>query len=1414
MIQYRWLLSMAALFGVALNLLITQVVPIEGHRNTSRLQVVGQVGGPTQAVATQGSYTYVGVGLRLVVLDVSNPASLHEVGATTPFPHFVEDVMVSGTVAYVAAGGAGLRVLDVADPAHPIEIGSWDSPGYAEGVAVAGSTVYLADGPYGLRVVDVSDPAHPTEVGFAYPLNYAFEVAVAGGYAYIAAAGAGLLVADVSDPAHPIEVGTYNTSGYAYGVAVAGNTAYVADGWEGLRLVDVSGPSHPFEAGFYKTPGWAFGVAVVGNTAYVADAFGGLRVVDVSNGAHPTELGGYEVSGGHAGSVAVAEGIAYVADRNWGLRLVDVSEPAHPTQIGFYGPLGYADAVAVNGDYAYVAAGTYGLRVVDISDSAHPVEVGAYDTGSYAVSAAVSGTYAYVATAPSGQQPDGLHVVDISDPTRPTRTGFYESGLGVYRDLALAGSVAYLANESGLELISVTDPAHPTRLGFTDLFVWPSSAVGVDVSGTVACVAIEKAGLRIVDVSDPFNPALVGEYDTSGYAEDVAVAGNYAYVADGQTGLQIVDISNPRQPTGMGVTQTPGEAMGIAVAGDMAYVAGNGGGLSLVDISDPLTPTLVEFYNTPGFARQAAVAGNYAYVAAGSGGLLLFEIASTSSTANNRSRVQPGNWLGSDEKAGRSQTGAEWSLSPTEIQLTRPAISRQQVIPTFHWSKSYQGQPSSIRHHQSTPEPGSTPQSNIVLTHVAGTCTVTSALDSGPGTLRRCLENAVTGNRITFDPLVFPPTNPATIALTSPLPSLIQGNLTIDASNVGVILDGSATPSGTSGLHIASGGNAIRGLQILHFPVDGIRIRGSDNTIGGDRTLGSGPTGQGNVISANGFVGISIWEEGSTNNVIRGNYIGTDASGTTALGNFVNGVFVVGAQGNQVGGLTAGERNLISGNGYNGIQIGHKSATSNTVIGNYIGTDISGMVALGNQADGVLIYGGASGNKVGGLEPGERNIISGNGSGGVNLLEGETSGNLVVGNYIGTDPSGTVGVGNHDAGVAIQLGALNNIVERNVISSNGKFGVVVSDKGSSYNAVIGNFIGTDASGVAALGNDWQGIHVAQGASFNRIGGTTARDRNIISSNHGGVTMCGDRGGTDNLIIGNFIGTDPSGTRAIGNEEGIGVILCIGIQRSFIGGVTEGERNIISGNVLGVYFGGAGIEHSFVAGNYIGTDASGTIDLGNLWSGVWIPNYSQHNAVQSNLISGNEGHGVMINGAFNVLRANLIGTAADSASALPNSGAGVDISAPSNTIGGPLPGDGNIIAYNFYSGVQVWTYPSNTIRCNSIYGNSNFGIHLINGGNSLLDAPIITHVLTNSVSGTACPSCVVEIFSDEEDEGRVYEGSTTASASGVFIFARESPLAGPRITATATDMDGNTSEFSVPQKVWRNLIYLPIVQKGR
>ncbi|MBC8254828.1 MAG: hypothetical protein H8E35_12500 [Ardenticatenia bacterium] len=284
-------------------------------------EVVGQIGGPVYAVAVQGNYAFVGIGPRLVVLDISDSMHPAFVGQTGVLP---------GSVSAVADGtNGGLRVVDVSDPASPSELGFYYTPGSAAAVAVSGSMAYVADaGSWdgsqyvgsGLRVVDVSNPASPTELGFYDTPGDAGAVAVVGSTAYVAG---GLRVVDVSNPASPTQLGSYDTPGWAEGVVVSGSTAYVAGGG-GLRVVDVSNPASPTEIGFYDTPGWARGVAVSGSTAYVAD-YDGLRVVDVADPATPVGRGIY-VTPGNANGVAVAGNTAYVADGAGGLFILRITK--------------------------------------------------------------------------------------------------------------------------------------------------------------------------------------------------------------------------------------------------------------------------------------------------------------------------------------------------------------------------------------------------------------------------------------------------------------------------------------------------------------------------------------------------------------------------------------------------------------------------------------------------------------------------------------------------------------------------------------------------------------------------------------------------------------------------------------------------------------------------------------------------------------------------------------------------------------------------------------------------------------------------------------------------------------------------------------------------------------------------------
>jgi len=580
--------------------------------DAQNVEFVGQIGGLPYAVAVQGNYAYLGVGPRLVVLDISNPANPMVVGQTEVLPHVVRSVAVVGSYAYVAAVHSGLRIINVSDPAAPTEAGSHDMWWVALGVAVAGNYAYVATGESGLRIINVSDPAAPTETGSYDTPEYAWGVAVAGNYAYVADSwDGGLRIINVSDPAAPTETGSYDTPGRASGVAVMGNYAYVAD-WEGLCIINVSDPAAPTETGFYDTPRSAEGVAVAGDYAYVANGSAGLRIFNVSDPAAPSKASSYNTPGSAHG-VAVAGSYAYVADGSGGLRIIDVADPTHPIELG-YDTAGDARGVMVAGNYAYVANGS-GLRIISISDPAAPTEAGFYDTPGFAMDVALAGNYAYVADGCRG-----LRIINVSDPAAPTKTGSYDTP-GSAHGVAVAGNYAYLADyDEGLRIINISNPAAPSEVGFYDT---PEIAWGVTVVGNYAYVANGYDGLRIINVSSPAAPTEAGSCDTPGFAVGVAVAGNYAYVADLERGLRIINVSNPAAPSEVSFYYTRGYAWRVAVVGNYAYVADDYAGLRIINVSDPAAPSEVGFYDTPGWACGVAVVGNYAYVADGDGGLII-----------------------------------------------------------------------------------------------------------------------------------------------------------------------------------------------------------------------------------------------------------------------------------------------------------------------------------------------------------------------------------------------------------------------------------------------------------------------------------------------------------------------------------------------------------------------------------------------------------------------------------------------------------------------------------------------------------------------------------------------------------------------------------------------------------------------
>ncbi len=532
----------------------------------------------------------------------------------------------------------------------------------------------------------------------------------------------------------------------------------------------------------------------------------------------------------------------------------------------------------------------------------------------------------------------------------------------------------------------------------------------------------------------------------------------------------------------------------------------------------------------------------------------------------------------------------------------------------------------------------------------------------------------------------------------------------------------------------------------------------------GDRNkIGNGMAGGRNVIVP--LIGTTgIWVQIAASNEILGNYFGTDKTGMVSLsGGFGTGIdLAAGAQYNKVGNGIDEGRNVFAGMAA-GIVIGSQEVSYftgyNQILGNYIGIKADGSTVLGNGT-GVRIKQNASSNMIGDGTADGRNIISGN-SYGIDITDAGTMSNEVLGNYIGTNATGTAEIGNI-IGMEIKSGANFNKVGdgtpggRNIISGSSNIALVID--GSASNEVLGNFIGTDVSGANALSNGY-GIHIQNSANFNKIGNGTEGGRNIISGNDNESIYLD--GSNSNEVLGNYIGTTVSGGVVLANYCGIAI--AAGAKYNKIGDGTSGGRNIISGSDNeGIYFADNGTSYNQVAGNYIGTDVTGTLNLGNVYCGVRF--YSG----ASNRI-----------GPFNIIAYNDAG----------NSQGGIVLD--------------QIVA------------TSETITQNSIFSNYGKGIALLSGANCGIGTPEITSTGYNQltgllqVTGTATPNAVVEIFKAKDDQGKTYLGSVTASPSGEINGSMTylGLVSGDALVATQTDPLNDTSEFSRTKEVVVTTVFM-------
>lgn len=718
--------------------------------------------------------------------------------------------------------------------------------------------------------------------------------------------------------------------------------------------------------------------------------------------------------------------------------------------------------------------------------------------------------------------------------------------------------------------------------------------------------------------------------------------------------------------------------------------------------------------------------------------------------------------------------------------------------------------------------------------------TVNTAADAGDGTcdvgectLREALTaaNASAGHDVIAFSIAG--TGPHTISPASRLPA-VSDPVTIDgASQPGftgtplIELSGAAAGIHQIGLKVTSGGSTIRGLAINRW--------GTAVLLGvSDRWIEGAPGG---------------------GNVVAGNFIGLDPSGTEARPNTGAGVMVNYSFGNTIGGTAAADRNVISAS-YQGVVLSSGPAGGDRVIGNIIGLDVTGARAIGEQYMGVRV--GGHGARVGGTTVAERNVISGNVrfGWGFGVFVDSPSG-VVEGNYIGLDATGTASVPN---GWGISFSYPNQLNEpitahaaNNLVSGNNSDGIEVAERYARTVTINGNTVGLAADGMTPLPNGGIGIDVSATQA-------TVTDNTVAGNAWSGVQVVGNQ----NVVRGNRIGTSSTGDRAVPNATGI-VVSGTG---NIVGGSGAADGNIISGNLRhGLILSGDG---PVVLGNRVGVDRDNNT-LPNGKSGIYVgaSNSTIGAPGAGNIVGGNAHQGILFEGnggAGSVIRGNAIGTDPTGTLNLGNAYSGIELHYNSDSIriGGMEPGEGNLIAHNGSAGevpndyteygdgfvvengddgVFIESGVNNLVVGNAMWGNAGQGIDLgephpegstswfnaggptandstdsdTGGGNNRQNHPVIagftsdagSTTLSGALHSTPSTEHQIDLYADLDctasgrGQGRRYLGhhTVTTDVSGDATFEAVLPVAllpGEFVTATASGTasatDG-TSEFS-------------------
>jgi len=611
------------------------------------LETVGQLGGPSLALALRGTRLYLGVGPALWVFDVAVPDTPVLLGQSPYLGETIQDVAMHGDLALVALDQRGLGVLDVHDPARPRITATFDTPGRALGLATAGDVAYLADVD-GLRLVSLARPDRPAELSFVPLPCCAENVAAARGMAYVAAGPAGLLAIDVADPVRPRLVGGVETPGMARQLAVEGDYIYVNASGSGLRVIDIAIPASPREVGAARAPLQGINLAVLGHKVYVADEAHGVKVFDVSSPRQPRYIPQSRDPRDELANLQPATDVVAAMDRLGATRVfaalyapdrLDVAGARAADADPFYSremhTAVFGASVAPGAGFAYAVGeqvvrgygeARWGVWAVDIADPSAPRQTGylRLPTQAAHVAFAEGRVWAtYVGNSQETTARGGVSVFDTVDPSRPADLGTVRLDATHAGPMGLAaeGTTAFAAarRETGasIEVLDLS-PATSLRNRASFHLAQAASPGAIAAAGRRLFVAVDALGdgegrhLDVLDASDPARLTAMARLELTRSIRSLHVDGSLLFATLGApqgTGahdLQVIDVADPADPRMIGRTSLPKRGLGVTVVDRVAYVANGVDGVTIIDVADPARPRVLGEHRTFGPASGIA----------------------------------------------------------------------------------------------------------------------------------------------------------------------------------------------------------------------------------------------------------------------------------------------------------------------------------------------------------------------------------------------------------------------------------------------------------------------------------------------------------------------------------------------------------------------------------------------------------------------------------------------------------------------------------------------------------------------------------------------------------------------------------------------------------------------------------------